>query len=308
QAAALMAGIGDDVEGYDMPGVRGGIAAARLARGYDAESAHVLMRVILDDLIDHDARFNSRDEHERSALERSGAREELRMLGAECMRRAQATDGEAAANWYAAASDFYLRAGDRERARELARDGMPYVPASVRKAAGWLTGVDKNDPTAMAIAAQGEGTAPVIALYRTGAIEEALKTRYLTGKDRYFNAERAGEKKDPQWVLDDGLGSYISSMSYEATYSTNRELQQRAYDGLVRSCGKPLADCFRDTLRESAHVAAGMGDERRMKEALAAAARQLDKGTEQGFPALYIAGPWAHCEEVLRAAKRPATN
>ena len=69
--------------------------------------------------------------------------------------------------------------------------------------------VDKTNPTALAIAAQGSGTSPVVALYRTGAIEEALKTRYLTGKDRYLNADRAGEKKDPQWVIDDNWTLYL---------------------------------------------------------------------------------------------------
>ena len=47
----------------------------------------------------------------------------------------------------------------------------------------------------MAIAAGGVGTKPVIALYRTGAIDEALGTGYLIGIYRYLNAERAGEKR-----------------------------------------------------------------------------------------------------------------
>jgi hypothetical protein len=300
QAAALMEGIGDDVKGYDVPGVRSAVATARLARGYHAESARTVVRELLDDLADYGGRFSSRDETTLlDALERSGAREELRVLGSDCLRRAAAVDGQPlAADWYASASESFLRAGDRERAREAARRGLPHVPALVRQAVGYAK---SNSPSVMAIAAQGTGTRPVIALYRTGAIEEALKTGYLTGKDRYFNAERAGEKKDPQWVLDDGWPLYIGSMSREAAFSTNREFQQRAYDGLVRACGKPLADCFYETLRQIAAVAAGMGDEARMREALAAATRQLDKGWFE--MALYVAGPWAHCEEVLRSAQ-----
>jgi hypothetical protein len=303
-AAALIEGIEDDVEGYDVPAVRGEVAAARLARGYHAESARLLMRVMLDDLTESGGRFSSVDEYKRVALERSAAREELRMLGSECLRRAEGADDNAAAsNWYAAASDLYLRAGDRELAQEIARRGLPYVPGLVWQATESLGEVDRNNPTAMAIAVQGTGTAPVIALYRAGAIQEALKTQYLTGKDRYLNAERAGEKKDPQWVLDDGWPLYVSAMAGEAERSTSREFQQRAYDRLVRSCGKPLADCFAGTLRQIAQAAAGMGDEQRMKGALTAAARQLDKDVGMAFAALYVAGPWAHCAEVLRAAQ-----
>jgi hypothetical protein len=303
EAASLLAGIGADVEGFDMAGVRATLAAARLARGYDAESARLLAGRILDDLAKNGVRwgaFGSDFTREREALERASAHQELRELAAEYLRHAQALDGKAAsADWYAAASDLYLRAGDVARARELARLGLPYVPELVRAATRDLGGVDRENPGALAIAAQGRGTAPVIALYRAGAIDEALKTRYLTGKDRYSNAERAGEKKDPQWVLDDDWPSYIGVMAREASSSSDRDFQRHAYDGLVRSCQKPLADCFSETLREIAQVAAGMGDEARMTEALAAAARQL--GGFAGFSALYVAGPWAHCEEILRA-------
>jgi hypothetical protein len=150
----------------------------------------------------------------------------------------------------------------------------------------------------MTLAAHDEGTAPVIALYRTGAIEEALKTGYLTGYSRFRHARRAGEKPDPQWVLDDKVPESITFMVDDVARSGDRDLQQRAYEGLVISCGKPLAGCARETLRQIAEVAAGMGDEPSMKAALAAAARQLDAGPDEAFPALYIAASWAHCEDV----------
>ena len=41
-----------------------------------------------------------------------------------------------------------------------------------------------------------------------------------------------------------------------------------------------------------------------MKAALAAVVRQFDKKSDPETWAVYIAGPWAHCEEVLRA-RRP---
>ncbi len=151
---------------------------------------------------------------------------------------------------------------------------------------------------------RGVGTDPVIALYRAGAIDEALKTRYLTSKDRYLNAERAGEEKDPLWMLENPWPEYFDLMAREAARSNDHEFQQRAYDGLVHSCGKSVANCSAQTLRNIALVAAGMGDGPRMKAALAAVVRQIDEeGKYAGNWALNIAGPWAHCEEVLRAVR-----
>jgi hypothetical protein len=306
-AAKLLADVGDRVEGYDLPGVRAEVARARLAKSYDAEAARTVLGDILDDFGRNGIRFADFNDVRRDVLERAGAYDELRQAGDECLRQAKIADADAkgsAAYWYAMASEFYLRAGDRERARAIARLGLPYVPDLVRSATHDLSGIDKDNPTALAVAAQGWGTAPVIALYRAGAVEEALRTRYLTGKDRFRNAQRAGEKPDPQWVVDDDWGLYIDAMARETADTTDRDYQQRAYDALVQSCHKPIADCFSETLREIAQVAAAMGDEARMKEALGAAARQLDKGTFNGFQALYVAGPWAHCEEILRSAPR----
>jgi hypothetical protein len=274
EAESLIAGLKVGVPGWELPGVRSEIAIARLARGYDAESARQLLYIFFTRFHIAEIRLAEIDSGMGGPLEHSGARKELRELGAEYLRQAEAPDRLFAAELYAAASDIYLRAGDRELARQIARRGLPYVPGS---------------------------TAPVIALYRTGAIEEALKTHHLTGFDRYRNAARAGEKPDPQWVLDDKSPEEIVLMVGDAERSTDRDFQQRAYDGLVRSCGKPLADCLDVTLRQIAQVAAGMGDESRMKEALAAAARQLDAGKEREFPALYTAATWAHCEDVFQA-------
>ena len=304
-AASLLEGVGDEVKSdYDIGGVRTSVAAALLAKGYDAGAAQLVMRTIFDE-------FNSRDIYSisfdrffytgyRDALELGIARDELRELGAECMRRAEAADGKPeAADWYAGASDFYLRAGDRERAREMARLGLPFVPVFLRRYLETDWDGDRNDPKAMATATRGAGTKPVIALYRTGAIDEALETGYLIGMYRYLHAERAGEKKNPQWAIDDTSAADTAVMAREAESSTDRQFQQRAYDGLVRSCRTPLADCFNDTLLQIAQVAAGMGDEPRMKEALAAATRQLDKSKLLDYWALDIAGTWAHCEEML---------
>ena len=287
EAASLLEGIGEDGEGFDIPALRDSIALARLARGYDAASAKRVMDSSLDGLARHAIRFGSLEDANRDALERSGAREELRELGAEYLRRAEVlrraeTPGaqSQSAELLAAASDAYLRAGDRERAREIARLGLPLVCESVKEL--------------------GRDTSPVIALYRTGAIEEALNTHCLTGTHRYLNAERAGEKRDPRWILDENWPTHLEFMAGEALRSSEHEFKRTVLDGLVRSCEKPLAECNDETLRKIAEIAASMGDEPRTTEALRAAARQL--GT--ALSALYVAGPWAHCEEVLRAAQQ----
>jgi hypothetical protein len=314
QAASMLEGVGDDVKSdYDIGGVRTSVAAARLAKGYDAGAAQLVMRTIFDEINSRDIYSISFDRffdtEYRDALERGNARDELRELGDECLRRAKAAGGKPeAADWYAGASDFYLRAGDRERAREMARLGLPFVPVFLRRYLESNWDGDRNDPKAMAIAARGAGTKPVIALYRTGAIDETLETGYLIGMYRYLNAERAGEKKNPQWAIDDTSVVDTAVMAREAESSTDRQFQQRAYDGLVRSCRTSLVDCYGDTLLHIAQVAAGMGDEPRMKEALAAATRQLDKSKLLDYWAQGIAGTWAHCEEILPTARQAAAR
>lgn len=300
-AASLLEGLGDSKE-WDMYSVRTDIAVARLTQGYNAASARQIVNSILGLPNIDIPHLHDFEPGKRDALERSGARDELRELGAAYVRAADATDYRPfKCSYYAAASDYYLRAGERERALEIARRALPYMPELMR-ALGYFTRPVSNDPAAKATAMRGLGTDPVIALYRAGAIDEALKTRSLTGKDRYFNAQRAGEKKDPLWMLENPWPEYFDLMSTEAARSNDHEFQQRAYDGLVRSCGKRLAECSAQTLRNIALVAAGMGDGPRMKEALATRVRQVDAGTDSSDWALNIAGPWAHCEEVLHAS------
>jgi len=300
EAASLLVNLGDSRE-WDMFGVWTDIAVARLTKGYDAASArHLVINVV--GLTNITApHLHDFDSVKRDALERAGARDELRELGAFYVRKAEGTDFlPAKSEYFAAASDYYLRAGDRERALESARRGLPSMPEAVRVYLGWVPGVDRHDPAAMANATQGDGTDAAIALYRAGAIDEALKTHYLTGWDRYLNAARAGEQKDPQWVIDYHWLSNIDFMVTEITRGNDQWLQQRAYQGLVRSCGKSLARCSAQTLRNIARLAASLGNEPGMREALAAALRQIDlKGRYAGEWVLNIAGAWAHCEEAL---------
>ena len=263
--------------GWGMFSVRTDIAVARLAKGYDAASARQLVNNIVGV-----ANISARHIHDSDRRETRCAGKQRRPQRIARARRGYVREAEATdyrpfkSECFAAASDYYLRAGDRERALEMARRALPYMPDLIR-ALGYFTRPKSNDPAAKAIAMRGVGTDAVIALYRAGAIDEALKTHYLTSKDRYLNAERAGEKKDPLWMLEVHWPEYFDLVAREAARSNDHEFQQRVYDGLVRSCGKPLADCFDQTLRNIALVAAGMGDRPRMKAALAAVVRQIDK-------------------------------
>jgi len=307
RADALLWGLGNPA-GWSMSGLRIDIAVARLAKGYDAASARLIVNSILESFGIAVPRISDYDSGRRDALERAGARDELRELGARYVREAETRpqppfDSEL----YAAASDYYRRAGDRERALELARRAAPLMPALVQRSLGLRPVVNRTDPTAAAKAAQGMGTDAAVALYRAGAIDEALETGYLTGNSRNLNAALAGETQDPQWVLDYGWQSDIDFMALELARSGERKLQRRAADGLVRSCGRSLEDCSAQTLRNIAQVAAGGGDDATMKKALGAALRQLDdKGKDADGWALTVAGPWAHCEELLRYTRAHA--
>jgi tetratricopeptide (TPR) repeat protein len=306
-AASLMEGLADSRE-WDIFGVHTNIAVARLAKGYDAASARQIVTAILGMPNIAARQLHDPYPEKRDALERGGAHNELRELGAAYVREADATGYRPfKSEYYAAASDYYLRSGERERAVELARRALGYMPDLLRDWVGYV-GVDRHDLAAMAIEMRGVGTDAVIALYRTGAIDEALKTHALTGKDRYLNSKRAGETKDPLWILANPWPEYFDLVATEAARSNDRDFQQRVYDGLVRSCGKSLADCSKQTLRNIALVAAGMGDRTRMKAALADVVLQIKAGKDASSWAVYIAGPWAHCEEVLRAATGPSST
>ncbi len=138
-AASLLEGLGM-CQRWSMFSVRTDIAVARLAKGYDAASARQLVNNVVGVANISRPRFHDSDPAgRRDALERSGARNELRELGAAYVREADTTDyGPFKCEYYAAASDYYLRVGDRERALELARRALPYIPDYFR-AFGYFT-------------------------------------------------------------------------------------------------------------------------------------------------------------------------
>jgi hypothetical protein len=133
QAAALLKGLKEGVPGWELPGARSAIALARLAKKYDAESARQLLYIFYTRFEIAEINLEELDYTGMgNALECSGAGKELLELAAEYVRQAELNrSGYVSAELYAAGSDLYLRAGDLNRAREIARRGVRLVPASV---------------------------------------------------------------------------------------------------------------------------------------------------------------------------------
>lgn len=302
EADQLMQAGGKYAQNYDILGLQAEIAIARLMVAYDPAAARVVVASMLADIDDWPILLDFENEVIPRALETSGAKSELRELAVAYLDRAVAA-GAQSGPWFAAASDYYLRAGDRDLAIQTARAGLKYVPAAVGG-----NDTPNATPQKLAARAQGEGTGPVIALYRAGAIQEALHFGYLAGKDRYANASRAGEPNDPQWVLDDGWELYISSMVVRPIINGDVATQRRVFDAIKRRC-TPLdsTDCGSEMRLHLAHLAAALGDRTTMHEMFSFEARALDQIKERDTSAYFAvsrAANWAHALELLKDAPR----
>jgi hypothetical protein len=302
EAERIVAPIVQQLQENDLAAARYEIAMGRLLRGPHDASA----RIVAEDLA-ASTKKRSGDiwvdgEWTVGLLARSGAQHEVHWLAAELIREAEALEpSPGAAQWYASASECYRALGDLERARAVARRGVPYVRELVAKAIRDLSNpVDLTDPAAMTREAHGRGTEAVVALYRAGGIDEAVKTGFISGSDRYENAELAGEEPDPWWAINDASWHGRFHLVKNMTTSSDRARQRRAYDALVKSCGGPLAQCKDETLESIALIAAAMVDEPRMREAYTAMARKLADSRERSFSAISLAARWAHAEEVMR--------
>jgi len=300
----LMSTGGDAAPDYDVAGIHAEIAVAQLKSGYDAKAARAVVSYVFDEMMPELTWLTIDDIKYRDALEKADAAAELREIAGEYLRRTQGqVTANEAGNLYASASDCYRRAGDREMAREIARKGLPFVAEAVRARASRSPGAGDAGPKKLAAMAQGFGTAPVITLYRAGAIDEALKFGYLAGKDRYENATVAGEPRNPQWVLDDGWPLHIWSMVTTAIMGGDPASQRQVFDAMKKSCSSGYAECDEETLVHLAGLAAAMGDRAEVKAIAAARLKQLDKGSsESSFWAFEFSAEYAHVLELLGAS------
>jgi hypothetical protein len=268
---------GEEAEDYNIHGLWSEIATVRLHTRYDANSARIVAEEVVARM-EWGAHPRFRDEL-LDALERSGAHDELRELARIYTERAAEVSDDSGA-WLASASDCYLRANDRGAAVATARKGLGYKSGNQDRAA-----------------------APVVALYRAGAIAEALATGRLSGGDRYSYAERAGVTPDPQWVLDDPNPLDVWSMVSGAIPSDPATMR-RVFDAIEKEC-RPLTNrkCIEDHRMHLAHLAAALGDRKTLQTVFANEVREVenirDGRAVRAFFAIRLAGQWAHARELL---------
>jgi hypothetical protein len=208
------------------------MAQARLLKGYDATAAKRLLR----DCVGKDWGCSKVGQHLDGstwrALERAGAKAELRELGLHYLSEAHKPNlrDEHRGNMFAYASESFRRAGDVTAALSAAREGLPFVaPAVAQRARTFPPAQTISEKRKAAIQANGFGTTPVIALYRAGARDEALSTGYLTGYHRYHHATVAGETPDPKWVFDDGGMFDVMVLTTQLVDSGNITDAERLY-------------------------------------------------------------------------------
>ena len=297
EAERLMMSGGDSAPDYDIDDIHAEIATVRLMSRYDAKDARLVADEISDDFSRIEAALFMGEDPRRVALEKSGAKAELREIAAKHLRLAQADQGIAdAGDLYASASDCYRRAGDRDKALETAREGLPGVEKAFRARAA------EGSRQRQAAQAQGRGTAPVVALYRAGAIEEALKFGYLSGEDRFDNAELAGEPRNPQWILDDGWPLYISVMAQLTLVRGAPAWRRQVFDAMSKWCAAQSSQCDEERVAELAALAASVGEEAQMKMHLGARAKKLETNAADPSAAVDLAAHWAHALGYLKAS------
>jgi len=294
EAERLLREGGNDIPDDDLTYARIIIALARLQTGYDAASARTVQAHIFAELAIPRLPLvltSGFDDVRLDPLERAGAKRELREIGDEILKRAREYCCHADVSMlFALASDSYLRAGDRARAVEIAREGLKHAPPANPKD-------DEEARRSSYLAA---------ALYRAGNIDEALGTKLLPATLRFTNAGRAGESADPRWVIDDDWYEYAFWLVREAMKNPDSASRRKVFEALKDRCAKNQeAGCRLETDGLRAELAASLGEAALAHEILSAAARTLDESRARQSDAVDLAAYWAHALEVLRASGSP---
>jgi hypothetical protein len=297
EAERLLSEGGKDAPEDDLAYARIIIALARLQAGYDAASARVVQAHIFAELAT--PRLPLRlmagfDDVRLGPLERAGAKRELREIGDEMLKRAREYCCNVDVSMlFANASDCYLRAGDRARAVEIAREGLKRAPPLNPH-------VDDQARRSSYLAA---------ALYRTGNIDEALDTKLLPATLRFMNAGRAGESAEPRWVIDDDWNEYVFWLVREAMKNPDTTARRKVLEALKDRCAKSQeAGCRLETDGLRAELAASLGEAAQMHSILSAAARAIDESRSRRAYAVDLAAYWAHSLEVLQATRSSANR
>jgi len=306
EAQRSMDGGGNKADGYDIDGINVSIARARLYRGYDAKAAAIVVADSLKGLT-QEAFYSYLGQENLLALEAAKATRELLSLAEAYLVRARRPNDDAKdkGEWFALASESFRSAGDKAKAVAAAREGVPLVAAAVTSRNMGQAITDKRQA---AVSANGFGTAPVVALYRAGARDEAVATGFLIGYDRYMNADVAGEERDPRWILEDKSTFYADILERDLIASDDVKGAQIYYDGLRCSA------IFGANEQEDLHsvlgtVAALMGRRNSIAAHFALVAASLDREGEghsadsRAYFALNRAADW---RRALIIAERKA--
>jgi hypothetical protein len=174
------------------------------------------------------------------ALRGGGARDALTAIADKLLSQARVEESfNDKPYWYSEAAEVYEAAGNRSAAIEAAREGLPHIEPSIRS--HWYgrtpPPMSKPDQKRHAAALAGQsgfafGAEPVVALYRLGARDEALRFGFLSGFKRYENAEAAGETPDPQWVVDDHASASVDQMVDLLIAKPNATVAGKFYEAL----------------------------------------------------------------------------
>lgn len=305
RAEKLMESGGNKAKGYQITGVYAEIAVAKLKAGYEPKFAQILLKNLKEDTSINSSYWFYSGVEARNALQASNAKIELIELGKLYLVRAdeEKRNAEDRANLYALASDCYLRAGDKEQAIKIARMGLRVVPDALQRRLNENERKkSKGNPNEQARLAQGFGTEPALALYRSGEISEALSSGYLTGFDRYRNAEFVGELPDPKWVIDYEWPIAISFMVRGAVDTKNENIRKNVYKEMMRwASNNPEFQKNYEVQEQLAVLAASIGDRSAMNLHLENYGKALDKDTkeEAAYFSLELAEQWLRDSRIL---------
>ena len=149
------------------------------------------------------------------------------------------------------------------------------------------------------------GAAPVLALYRTGQRDEALRFGYIKPTDRFERAKEAGEQPDLRWVLDGASFREIEDLVVLMLQSSDRASAAKLLDPLGSARGRFQDVSTDDWERQLGLVAALAGRERPMIEHFTRSAVALDTlGPSEddrktaGYFALALAIDWRKGETM----------
>jgi hypothetical protein len=245
-----------------------------------------------------------------------GGQSELRPLAETFLRhgrdRTAALRARTAA--FGLASEAYRLTGNVKAALAAAREGLPLVEKVLFE--GWkLDGPPERRIKLMAAAQAFEGaTAPVIALYRAGARDEALATDFLTAYERFKNAAVAGEVPDPKWIADQGDLREVEALIDDLVATPDAATARQFHDALRCAATFSLEDgsgAFFDMARAAAAALGGRSTS--MNAHLVSAAAVLDQfgGGYTVLIAHRLAMSWRRsltiAERVAAVPDQPAT-